>query len=213
VVLTRALALLLLAFASMPAAAHKDHEKKIAEQRAQQQQRRAAAKIIPHPMSPAVHDAVKDDLARTEEEAAKPPLGRLLDWIGRIHPFAVHFPLALFPVAWVAVMLARRRGSAPDDTMRALVIVAGAAGAAAALLGWVNAGWSLSDADPILQAHRWLGSALGAAGGGLAIWSWRRPEAMAKRAMPWSLGLLTLALLVQGWLGGALIHGVDHLNL
>jgi uncharacterized membrane protein len=210
-VLIRALALLLLALAIAPAAAHKDHEK-AAEQRAQQQ-RRAAAKIIPHPMSPAVHDAVKDDLARIEAEAARPPLGRLLDWVGRIHPFAVHFPLALFPVAWVAVMLARRRGSAPDDTMQALVIVAGAAGAAAALLGWVNAGWSLSDADPILQAHRWLGTALGAAGGGLAIWSWRRPEAMAKRAMPWSLGLVSLALLVQGWLGGALIHGVDHLNL
>jgi uncharacterized membrane protein len=206
VVLIRALALLLLASAIVPASAHKGHEKNAAER-----QVATAGANVAHPMSPAVHEAVEEDIARLESEAAKPPLERLLDWIGRLHPFAVHFPLALFPVAWVAVILARRRRAAPDDTVRALIIVAGAAGAAAALLGWINAGWSLTDSDPVFQAHRWLGTALGAAGAGLAIWSWRRADTMASRAMAWSLGFSTLALLVQGWLGAALIHGIDHL--
>ncbi len=206
-VLIRALLLTLLVWQASPAAAHKDHPKKMAAERAT-----ASTRPVSHPMSPIVHEAVTKDLARLEAEAAKPPLQRLLDWVGRLHPFAVHFPLALFPVAWVAVVLARRRNAAPDDTVRALVIVAGSAGAGAALLGWINAGWSASDADPILRAHRWLGTGLGAAGAGLAIWSWRKTGAIAGRNMTWALGFSTLALLVQGWLGGALIHGVDHLN-
>ncbi|HEX8444957.1 MAG TPA: DUF2231 domain-containing protein [Allosphingosinicella sp.] len=216
-VLTRGtFALLVLALAATSAAAHKDHAKKIAEQsRAVQiaaQHPRAAARTIPHPMSPAVHEAVKDDLARIEAEAARPWPERLADWVGRTHPFAVHFPLALFPVAWVALLLVRRRKGRPEDTLRALVVVAGAAAAGAALLGWINAGWSLSDADPLLRAHRWLGTLIGLLGAALGMWAWRQGPAIGSRAMSLSLGAITLALLVQGWLGGALIHGMDHLN-
>lgn len=207
-VLIRALALLLLALAIVPASAHKGHDKEAAEQQAA-----TARGSVPHPMSPAVHEAVKEDIERLESEAAKQPLERLLDWVGRIHPFAVHFPLALFPVAWVALILARRRSSVPDDTVRALVVVAGSAGAAAALLGWINGGWSLTDADPILQAHRWLGTALGAAGLALALMAWRRGSVLCGTPAIGAIGLMTVALLVQGWLGGALIHGIDHLNL
>jgi hypothetical protein len=208
VVLTRWLLLLSLVLAAGPAAAHKDHAKKVAAERAA-----AAPAPVPHPMSPAVHEAVKDDIARIEQEAAKPWPDRLLDWIGRIHPFAVHFPLALFPVAWVALLLVRRRGGTPDDTIRALIVVAGAAGAGAALLGWINAGWALNDPDPILYAHRWLGTALGVSGAGLGLWAWRRASAAGSRAMLLALGATTLALLIQGWLGGALIHGLDHLAM
>lgn len=212
-VLIRALALLLLAFAAVPAPAHKNHAEKVAQQKAAEQRRAAAAGVVPHPMSPAVHEAVKEDVARLEAEAAKPPMLRLIDWVGRIHPFAVHFPLALFPIAWVALLLVRRRRGTPDETVRALVIVAGAAGLLATLLGWINGGWRLGDADPILLAHRWLGTAIGLSGGALALWTWRRSDAWAARAITISLGLLTLALLVQGWLGGALVHGIDHLAM
>lgn len=213
-VLIRALALFLLAFAAVPAAAHKDHDREVAEQKAAAERRAAvAAQAVPHPMSPAVHEAVKDDIARMEGEAAKSVPQRLLDWIGRLHPFAVHFPLALFPVAWVALILARRRGGTPDETVRALVVVAGGAGALATLLGWINAGWSLADADPILRAHRWLGTVVGLGGAALGLWAWRGVSAMSAWSMALLLGLMTVALLVQGWLGGALIHGIDHLAM
>jgi uncharacterized membrane protein len=212
VLIGRALVALLLLWAAAPGAAHKDHGKKAAAEK-QVVVPAPAATPVTHPMSPTVHEATKHDLARLEAEAAKPWPARLLDWIGRIHPFAVHFPLALFPVAWVALLLARRRRGRPDDTVRALIVVAGTAGAGAALLGWINGGWSLSDPDPILRAHRWLGTLLGLAGGGAAAWVWRRSAAADTHAMIWLVGALTLALLVQGWLGGALIHGIDHLAM
>jgi uncharacterized membrane protein len=198
---------MLIAGAFAPAAAHKDHQKKMAEAAAA---KAAPGKVVMHPMSPAVHEAVKKDIAALEEEAAKPVPARLLDWLGRVHPFAVHFPLALFPVALVALIMARRRGSALD-VIRALIVVGGAAAAGAALLGWFNAGFQLGDKDPLLAWHRWLGTAIGLAGGAVAIWVWRRLAAVNGRFIVWSLGGITLALLVQGWIGAALIHGIDHL--
>ncbi len=128
-----------------------------------------------------------------------------------MHPFAVHFPLALFPVSWLALVLARRRGGA-TDVIRALIIVAGASAAGAALLGWFNAGLATVDKDPLLLWHRWLGTAIALVGGVLALWAWRRPSAANGRIMVLLLGTVSLSLLVQGWFGGALIHGIDHLN-
>ena len=196
------------------AAAHKEHAKKQAEQAERQKQaerQELGQRTIAHPMSPQVHEAVKDDLERLEAESSRPWTARLLDWVGRLHPFAVHFPLALFPISWVALMLGRRRGDA-EPLIRSLIIVAGAAGALAAGLGWINGGFSLVDADPLLLWHRWVGTGLGLAGAAVAFWAWRHRSAAHSRAMVWVLGLVTAALLVQGWLGGALVHGADHLN-
>lgn len=190
-----------------PVAAHKDHEKQKAEQLAAQNH----PQPVNHKMTPAVHEAVKDDLARLENESARPWHVRLLDWAGRIHPFAVHFPLALFPVAWIALMLGRRRGET-EALLRSIIMVAGASAAIAAAVGWINGGFSMVDADPILLWHRWVGTGLGLAGVAIAVWSWRYRSAAHSRTMVWLLGTLTALLLVQGWLGGALIHGIDHMN-
>ena len=204
------LALSLALGASAPASAHKDHQKKMEEAARKAAEPQANAPVVAHPMSPAVHEAVKEDLAELEAEAAKPWHLRLLDWLGRTHPFLVHFPLALFPVALVALVMARRRGGAVD-LIRALIVVGGAAAAGAALLGWLNAGFQLSDKDPLLLWHRWLGTLLGILGAGLGAWAWRRASSVNSGAMVALLGLVTAALLVQGRLGGALIHGIDHL--
>lgn len=208
------LAFLLLGTALAPAAAHKDHQKKVEEaarKAAEDAAASAPGNVVMHPMSPQVHEAVKDELAALEGEASLAPHERLLDWLGRIHPFSVHFPLALFPVSFVALVMARRRGS-EVDLIRALIVVAGAAAAGAAVLGWLNAGTPAADKDALLVWHRWIGTALGVAGAGIALWSWRSVSAVNRRAMLWLLGSITLVLLVQGWIGGALIHGIDHLN-
>jgi len=203
---------LLLGSWSGPADAHKEHAKKQAEQAEQKQaQAKARERTVNHPTSPEVHKAVKDDLERLEEERPKSWAARSADWVGRLHPFAVHFPLALFPISWVALMLGRRRGDA-EPLIRSAIVVAGATAAVAAALGWINGGFTLADADPLLLWHRWLGTGLGVAGAAVALWTWRHRSAAHSKAMVWVLGAVTAVLLAQGWLGGALVHGADHLN-
>ena len=202
---------------SAPAEAHKDHAKKEAEKARllkhahAQAQAQAQGRTVNHPMSPEVHEAVKDDLERLETESKQTWTARSLDWVGRLHPLAVHFPLALFPISWVALIFGRRRGDA-EPLIRSAIIVAGAAAAVAAALGWINGGFSLADADPLLLWHRWLGTGLGMAGAAVALWTWRHRSAAHSRSMVWVLGAITALLLAQGWLGGALVHGADHLN-
>ena len=136
--------------------------------------------------------------------------GRLLAWLGNMHPFAVHFPIALIPASWLALLIARRRGHAVD-AMRAVIVFGALSAVAAAALGWLAGGFALPDADPIKSAHRWLGTLLAAIMVAIGAWAFRNGQAVNTRAMGWALGGMTLLLLVQGWLGAALTHGLDHM--
>jgi uncharacterized membrane protein len=214
--LAAGLALSVLLGSTEPAQAHKDHKKKEAEAAAlaaAQNQAAAHSGHVQDPVDSAVAaragaPAALPTPAEAEAEAELPFLARSLDWAGRLHPFAVHFPIALFPVAWLALLFARRRGDTVS-VIRSLIVVAGFASAAAALLGWPNTAGA--DAQGIFNAHRWLGTALGVAGLGMAVAALRSTTTAGSRPMLWALGLSTLAILVQGWLGAALVHGADHL--
>ena len=134
---------------------------------------------------------------------------RLLDWLGRLHPIMVHFPIAFFPAALFFAILGRSRPafSAPVPF---LVITAGILAPIAAILGWLDA--MAADPDPLLTVHRWLGTLIGIAALVLGIWAWRRPDRNRSSGMIAALSLVTAAIVVQGWYGGALVHGIDHLN-
>ena len=136
---------------------------------------------------------------------------RLLDWLGRTHPFIVHFPIAFFPAALFTAIVGRRR-PAFIKPVQFLVVTGGLLAPIAALFGWFNGGWSPTDTEAVMTLHRWLGTGIGLGGLILGIWAWLRPEADRGIAMIVSLSVMTLAILVQGWLGGAMIHGIDHLN-
>ena len=216
--LVQALSLLLLLSLSVGGAtayAHKNHQQERIEN--QQQERIEAAQSVgasrglPASTPGAMQERMEEHIEAMEEQRPKSFSGRLINWLGRTHPFAVHFPIALFPVALVALLLARRRGETVE-LIRALIIVAGAASVIAGILGWFTGGFTLAERDAVQLWHRWLGTALAAIGGLLAYVAARRRASIDSGIMVAALGLVTLTLLVQGWLGAALVHGMDHMN-
>jgi uncharacterized membrane protein len=199
------LCLLAIPLLSAPAWAHKNRNE---VQATRLQAENGAGAIADHAANPAAGAHAMG----MEEHRPTTFGGRLVSFAGRMHPFAVHFPIALFPIAWVALIFARRRGDRVD-LIRALIVVAGSAAALAGLLGWLNGGLQLVDQDPIQLAHRWIGTGLAAMGAALAIWAWRRAAAVNSRTMTWALGGVTAVLLVQGWFGAALTHGIEHMMI
>lgn len=195
-----------MAISSTPGLAHKDHEERAA---AQASKAEVAGSRVTTPG--AMHEMMEDHVEAMEEEAPKTFSERLMSWIGRTHPFAVHFPIALFPVALVALVLARRRGETVE-LIRALIIVAGTASVIAGVLGWFTGGFVLIDTDWVHLWHRWIGTTLAAFGAGIAIWALRHRSSVYGRKMVFFLGVITVFLLVQGWLGAALVHGMDHMS-
>ncbi|RED16664.1 DUF2231 domain-containing protein [Parasphingopyxis lamellibrachiae] len=191
-----------------PAFAHRDHNAGTTEA--------AQSEPIPEPD----HSAVEADgghhaapaMAGMDESAETPKgfFAKLIDWLGRTHPMIVHFTLALFPTALLAMVVARRRAEW-NGTARFLILGAGIAAVPAALLGWFAGGFALTGDDSLLVVHRWLGTGIAIAGTGLALSVWRGWTAASGRAAFASVIIFTAALAVQGWYGGALVHGADHL--
>ena len=195
--------LLALGPAGTPAFAHKGHHKKpVAEQQ-------VAPPGVAAPATPpaATEAAAIDDQA--EDRSDMTTMARLLDWLGRLHPIIVHFPIAFFPAALFTAIVGRRR-PAFAAPVQFLVVAGGIIAPIAAILGWLDA--MSADPDPLLTVHRWLGTSIGVAGLALAIFALRRPQAYRGRGMIAVLTIVTVAIVVQGWLGGALVHGADHLN-
>lgn len=186
--------------------AHKNHEEARTAQGAPSVDRAAPAEgahapgAMDHPGGSAMEDAPPGTLS---ERAAA--------WLGKMHPAMVHFPIALFPASFALLALARRREGVAA-VVRWLLIFAGFTMAGAALMGWISAGFAMSDTDPIQGWHRWIGTGLAAIGVVAALWVWRRRAAVRSRGMVALTGAITLALLIQGWLGGVLTHGLDHMR-
>lgn len=202
----------LLVTASAPVAAHQEHKKKqpVAAQVAQpgpQAGEPAAMQGGPT----AMHGRMGEMMEEKEDRSQMSMGERLMDWLGRLHPVIVHFPIAFFPAALFTAIVGRRRPafSAP---VQFLVIAGGIIAPIAALLGWFDGGLDVASDDMLLRWHRWLGTAIGLGSLGLGIWAWRRPDANRGTAMIIGLSLITAAIVVQGWFGGALVHGIDHMD-
>jgi len=205
-----ALALLALFFAAAsPSVAHEEHKKK---------ERAEAAQIVQHgkPSAPAATQGDPAAMGEMMEEPAEDrskmsALERLMDWFGRLHPVIVHFPIAFFPAALFTAIVGRRR-SAFAAPVQFLVIAGGIIGPIAALLGWFDGGFDVATDDWLLQWHRWLGTAIGVGALGLGIWAWRKPDDNRGTGMIVGLSIITAAIIAQGWFGGAMVHGMDHMN-
>jgi uncharacterized membrane protein len=206
-----------IAVLSMPAApvsAHKDHKAK--QEAAQLEAQRAAAggsaqtAPMAHNMAMPGHAAAMPGM----EKADDPPqsfAARLLDWLGRFHPMLVHFPIAFIPAALFTAIVGRRRPGFAKP-VQFLVVTAGVTAPFAMLSGWLSGGFELGLDDWMMQSHRWLGTGIGVGAFALGVFALKRPEQDRGSGMIVGLSILTAAILVQGWFGGALVHGIDHLN-
>lgn len=139
---------------------------------------------------------------------------RLVSWLGRLHPFGVHFPIAMF-IGAVAVELFGlwKRDRAYQRTAFIMIVVGALGAVVAAALGWFAGGFYLTDRNPILMIHRWLGTAIALLALLLVYLTVRandRPD--RPRTLYWLLlGLLTATIVVQGYLGASFMHGgMDH---
>lgn len=217
-----------LAIISAPAAAHEEHRRQRAaaaaaaaaaeHQSVNNLQAAPAGQAGGNMMAPStgmaptagmdgMHGMSMEPMDRSKMSA----LERTLLWLGAFHPMIIHFPIAFFPAALFTAVVGRRR-PAFGAPVQFLVVAGGIVAPVAALLGWFNAGFELVDTDRLLLVHRWLGTVIGVGGLALAVWAWRRPWEDRGGGMILSLTLMTIGILVQGWFGGALVYGMEHMN-
>ena len=97
-----------------------------------------------------------------------------------------------------------------ETTIRFLV-AGGAIGAVvAALLGWFAGGWRLLDRSENLALHRWNGTTIAILS--LLAW-WVAARGKGRGALRLLLALIAAALIVQGYFGGEMVHGPNHMGI
>jgi uncharacterized membrane protein/mono/diheme cytochrome c family protein len=149
-------------------------------------------------------------------EQAEPPggfPGKVAGWLGKLHPPAVHFPIALLAAAAVAELLRLATGKPAFEAASRYCVWAGCLTAVAAALGWFRGGFRLGDASWVLTTHRWLGTATVACAAMVLLLSEASRRPHRPRTGGWfrvTLLLVAGLVLLTGFFGGAVVHGLDH---
>ena len=149
-----------------------------------------------------------------EAEAPRSFCEKLARWLGKVHPPAVHFPIALLTAAAVAELLRMATGKPAFDAISRYCIWFGTLTAViAGALGWCAGSLRLTDASWVLMTHRWLGTSTVACAGLVLLLSEasRSPDRRRTR-MSFRVALLVVAVLVSatGYFGGAVVFGLNH---
>jgi mono/diheme cytochrome c family protein/uncharacterized membrane protein len=148
------------------------------------------------------------------DEPPKTFLVKLIRWLGKFHPSAVHFPIALLMAAAVAELLRIATGKPAFDAITRYCVWFGTLTAVGAgTLGWFLGGFRLTDASWVLMTHRWLGTSTFVCAGLVLVLSEasRRPERRGTRIC-FRAALVAIAALVSvtGFFGGAVVFGLKH---
>lgn len=160
-----------------------------------------APDTAPHQTETAPVPSARVPVPAGHHESSKP---HLVGWLGRLHPFVVHFPIAFLLGAAVAEVLARRRPEY-DSAAGFLVVASGVTAPIAAAFGLIDAWgqtWS-SELSGFFWAHRAFGILSALLALGAAVLRPRSPYAFL-------LGGAVVAVLITGFLGAALVHGPEH---
>jgi len=146
-------------------------------------------------------------------ELLETAFGRLLFWLGKLHPAAVHFPIAMLLGAAFAELASLR--FKPDffhNAARYSLWIGTLGAVGAALLGWFYGGFRLVDEENLLTLHRWNGTSI-ALLSVAALWlAERRVSAPSTSAIPYRTLLFAVALMVgiNGYWGGVMVYGPDQ---
>ena len=170
----------------------------------------------PVTMAPSVVKAPPSSSLADKPIASLPTWKRAIRWLGRFHPVSTHFPVALMYVAVLAEGFAWwTRRETWMQTIRFLVVLGALGAVAAASLGWINAAFTnyVGSSAMILKYHRWLGTFT--AGwtvicAGLAVARECREGSPDRQRFRGALLIGGLLVGVSGFLGSALIFGLDH---
>jgi mono/diheme cytochrome c family protein/uncharacterized membrane protein len=187
---------------------------------------RAFAKITTAPegasqfgyyQEPSPPDEKREVPAIAEPVVAEPPAGcfeKSIHWLGKSHPAAVHFPIALLTAAAVAELLRLVTSKSAFDAVSRFCIWFGAVTAVGAgLLGWFKGGFQLTDASWVMMMHRWLGTSAVACAGLVLVLSEasRRPDRRRTRlCFRVTLFVVAVLVLITGFFGGAVVFGLNH---
>jgi mono/diheme cytochrome c family protein/uncharacterized membrane protein len=171
------------------------------------------------------------EAAREQEQAPEPTPGllpsepekvvssmgffeKLIAWLGKSHPAAVHFPIALLAAAAAAELLRMGTGQPAFHAAARYCVWFGALAAlAAGTLGWFLGGFQLTDPSWIMSMHRWLGTVT-------VTWAllvlllseWSRRSGRDGTRQAFRITLLGVAglVLATGFFGGVLVYGFEH---
>lgn len=161
-------------------------------------------------------DVAHDHDAAHDRASAQTGVGRrLVDYVGKFHPMAVHFPIALMVAAALAELLGMATGREMfTPAARFSVWCAGISAVAAAGLGWCFAGFQLVDPMQLKTVHRWVGTAAGLWAIPLVFFCHLSYREGGRTWRKWYMLVLFVGVALvgaAGLLGGALIYGWDHL--
>jgi uncharacterized membrane protein len=160
-------------------------------------------------------DGLQPPLAGGQEPPAQGFGTKLIDWLGKFHPPASHFPVALLVAAALAELLGIVTGRSMFEGAARYCLWFGALGALlTALLGWCMAGFRVSDHSGLLTLHRWVGTTVAVSASLVLLLSERRrchaQRGSARVAFRFGLLVVTSLVLYAGFLGGAMIYGLHQ---
>ncbi len=142
-----------------------------------------------------------------------PPEGvpRPLAWLGKFHPMAIHFPIAMIlAAAFSELLLIRTRHELFFHATRFAIWVGAIGAFTSATLGWFFAGFRIFDTEWLMTTHRWLGTFASAFALVVLFLCERAYQSSDRRAFRLALFPLAVVVATTGFFGGTLIYGLDH---
>jgi plastocyanin len=140
--------------------------------------------------------------------------GEVIRWLGKFHPSAANFPIALLVAAAIAeILFALTRRPTFDAANRFCLWFGALAAVLTGTLGWFLGGFRTADTSWVMTTHRWLGTATDvlAVVALVAGEASRRPgRETVRRWFGVLLVVVALMVLAAGFFGGALLYGIQH---